>query len=84
MPELNSKILHGSYSRHRCTRGKNVMVRGSDVLKRELFTAVGVMKCDGKNHFKKKRQSGPFRCFSTEANGENLWVFFPRKFWNVS
>lgn len=32
-------------------RGKNVMVQGSDVLKREIFTAVGLMKCDGKNHF---------------------------------
>lgn len=43
---------------------KNLMVRGSDVLKREVFTAVGVMKCNGKNHLKKKRQSWPFRCFS--------------------
>lgn len=33
VPELNSKILHGSYSRHRCMREEIVMVQGSDVLK---------------------------------------------------
>lgn len=33
VPELNSKILHGSYSRHRCMREETVMVQGSDVLK---------------------------------------------------
>lgn len=54
MPELNSKILHGSYSSHRCTRGKKLMVPGSDVLMREVFTAVGVMKRNGKNRFKTK------------------------------
>lgn len=30
------------------------MVPGSDVLKREVFTAVGVMKRNGKNCFKTK------------------------------
>lgn len=51
VPELNTLILHGSYTRHRCTRWKNAVLGGSDVLKRKVFTAVGVMKCDGKNHF---------------------------------
>lgn len=50
--------------------GKNVMVEGSDVLKREVFTAVGVTSVMGKitlrkkKKRKKKRQSWPLGYFS--------------------
>lgn len=65
--------------------GKNVMVEGSDVLKREVFTAVGVTSVMGKITLrKKKKEKKRDRAGHLDTSQfkltEKIYGFFPLSF----
>ena len=57
-------------------RGKNVMVAGSDVLKREVFTAVGIMKCDGEITLRERDRAGNLNASQYKLT-EKIYGIFP-------